>query len=64
MLSFLFGLVAVLCGIWGMRVWNVELISFLRGMLPVSLFFVGILAIIIGFASFSTKPPSSHKKGS
>jgi len=64
MLSFLFGLIAVLLGALGMRMWNAEWVSFLKGMIPMSLFFAGLIAIIAGFASLTSKPPHGPKKGS
>ena len=65
MLSAIFGLGAVFLGLWGMHIWGVDVINFLKGMIPISLFFAGIIAIIAGFSNLSTKrPPSGSKKGS
>jgi hypothetical protein len=65
MLSAIFGLGAVVLGLWGMYTWGLDLIHFLKGMIPISMFFAGIIAIIAGFSSLSSKrPPSGSKKGS
>jgi hypothetical protein len=61
MLSILFGLIAVLAGLYGMRIWFPDLIHFFKGLLPVSLFFAGIVAIIAGMSG-SAKPPTGSKK--
>ena len=61
MLSTLFGVVAVLGGLWGMHLWFGDMVHFFKGMLPMSLFFAGIIAIIAGISS-SSKPPSGPKK--
>jgi len=63
MLSLLFGLLAVAGGLWGMRHWFREMIYFLKGMVPISLFFAGFIAIIAGLSrSNSKQPPAGSKK--
>jgi hypothetical protein len=62
MLSAIFGLGAVALGLWGMWTWSVDLIHFLKGLLPISLFFAGIIAIIAGLSSLSPKTPPDSKK--
>ena len=64
MLSVFFGIAAASLGLWGAWTWNVDLLHFLRGMLPVSLFFSGIIAVIFGLARSSRKTPPGSKKGS
>ena len=51
-------------GLWGMWTWNVAFLHFLKGMLPVSLFFAGIITIIFSFARSSARTPPGSKKGS
>jgi hypothetical protein len=63
MLSAIFGLGAVALGLWGMWLWSVDLIHFLKGVLPISLFFAGIIAIIAGLSNLSSKTPPGSKKG-
>ena len=63
MLSLFFGLLAILAGLWGMWNWSGDLIHFLKGMVPISLFFAGLIAIIAGMSSLSSKPPPPSKKG-
>jgi hypothetical protein len=54
MISFIFGLLAMVLGAWGALVWRAELLMFLKGFLPISLFLSGVLAVIVGIASFSS----------
>jgi len=63
MLSFMFGLIAVLMGGWGMMMWSDSLMGFLKGMLPLSLCLAGFIAMIMGIASLNSKPPQGNKKG-
>ena len=64
MLSALFGLAAILLGLWGMWIWGIDLIHFLKGMIPISLFFAGLIAVIAGLSNLSPKnPPPGSKKG-
>ena len=60
MLSAVFGLLAVLLGLWGMFTWGSDLIHFLKGIIPISLFFSGLIAIVAGLAPKA--PPSGPKK--
>ena len=63
MLSAFFGVVAAALGFWGVWIWRHEFVQFLKGMVPISLFMAGILALIIGLASVLTKPhPMLRKK--
>jgi len=64
MLSLFFGLVAVVLGLWGSCLWTADLLHFLKGMFPISLFFAGIIAIIFGLARSSSRTPPGSKKGS
>lgn len=61
MISFLFGMVSIALGVWGVLVWHGEFITVLKGLLPVSLFFAGIVAVISGLAGSSGKPPVHPK---
>jgi hypothetical protein len=60
MVSILFGILAVLGGLWGICNWSGDLIHFLKGLVPISLFFAGIIAIITGMSGPS-KPSTSKK---
>jgi hypothetical protein len=59
-LSAVFGFIAILLGLWGVQSWSGDLWHFLKGIVPVSLVFAGLIAIIAGLAPKA--PPS--KKGS
>ncbi len=60
MLSSLFGVLAILGGLWGMKTWFGDLVHFLKGSVPLSLLFAGIIAVIAGLSSH--KPPPGSKK--
>ena len=60
MLSAFFGVLAVLAGLWGIQTWFGDLVHFLKGIIPISLFFSGLIAIIAGLAPKA--PPSGPKK--
>jgi hypothetical protein len=62
MVSLVFGIFAVVLGIWGMWVWRVDLIYFVKGMGPLSLFLAGVIAIIAGISSRVAKPSSRDKE--
>lgn len=53
MMSVLLGLVATALGFCGAWVWRVEFVDVLKGLLPVSLFFAGLFAVIAGLSSLS-----------
>jgi len=55
MLSMLFGLVAMGLGIWGMRLFSVDFLHFIRGALPFSLFCAGFVGFLAGYSSRSDK---------
>lgn len=51
MLSILIGLVVMGLSVWGMIVWSHDLGAFLRGFIPFSFFFGGLIAVIAGASS-------------
>lgn len=55
MVSIAFGVLAVLAGLYGMKIWSSETLHFLKGLLPISLFFAGLIAIIAGASRSSTR---------
>jgi len=63
MLSTFFGIAAIVLGLWGVSAWTTELLSFLKGMIPISLVFAGIIALIAGLSRLNTPHPAGAKKG-
>ena len=59
MISMLFGIVAAACGLWGIFTWWNELLLLLKGLLPISLFFSGIVALIVGVSRLNAPPPKT-----
>jgi hypothetical protein len=55
MLSTLFGIVSMTAGLWGMWIWRHEFVFFLKGFLPVSFVFAGLVAIIVGISSLKDR---------
>lgn len=55
MLSVLMGLTCSMLGLWGLWTWRLEFIFLLKALLPISLVFAGIVAIIAGLANRSRK---------
>ncbi len=55
------GLIAVLLGLWGMFHWAGEFLIIIKGLIPVSLVFAGIVALIVGLSAKSSSP--SDKQG-
>lgn len=53
MLSIFVGLVFVAVGIWGIVIWPNDVVSILKGILPLMLLSGGIIAIVAGMARFS-----------
>jgi hypothetical protein len=62
MVSAVFGVILSALGLWGVFRWSAELVQFLKGMFPISLVFAGVIAIVAGISSFSTKTPPGAKK--
>jgi hypothetical protein len=58
MLSVLVGLIVVGFSLWGMIRWRWELGFVLKGLLPLSFFLGGIVAIIAGFSAGRNKSGS------
>ena len=58
MISVFFGLGAVLLGGWGLTLWRADFFHFLKGLLPVSLLFSGIIAVWAGISG-----KKGHDKG-
>ncbi|MEI8393161.1 MAG: magnetosome protein MamI [Rhodospirillaceae bacterium] len=46
--SIMFGLLAVALGLWGLSAWWWSVVELLRGVLPLVLVFVGVLALAAG----------------
>jgi hypothetical protein len=66
MMTFFFGLVAMILGAWGAYIWHHDLLDFLKGFFPLSLFFAGVIAAVVGIASLSPShrlPPPGDKNG-
>lgn len=55
MLTVLMGSIAALIGVIGVVACWSDFLSFLRGILPVSLFFSGLIAIIAGISRLASK---------
>jgi hypothetical protein len=53
--SIIFGLGAMLLGIWGLMRWQTDFLRIVRGFLPISLVFAGIIAIWAGISSLHGK---------
>ena len=51
MLSVFFGLIALILGLWGLKTWPGLFVDSMKGILPVSLAFVGLVAVIAGFST-------------
>jgi len=60
-ISALFGIIAMALGLWGTVVWRHEFLTMVRGLLPVSLFFAGLVAVITGLSGALAKPSSKPK---
>lgn len=52
MISILFGIIAAVLGGYGIFFWADDFFSFLKGVLPFTLFCGGIVAILAGIFSF------------
>ena len=59
-MAILAGLMAVFAGIWGMIHWAADFTVVLKGLIPVSLVFAGLVAVIVGVSAKSASP--SNKK--
>jgi hypothetical protein len=44
----MFGLLAVALGLWGLSAWWWSVVELVRGILPLALLFVGVLALAAG----------------
>lgn len=55
MLSALIGLIVSVLALWGMFVWWNDFLIVLRGLVPVSFVFGGIVAIVAGIAGWHEK---------
>ncbi len=53
MISVLFGLASLGAGLWGLYVWRMEFVAFLKGFLPICLVFAGAVAVIMGSAGMA-----------
>jgi hypothetical protein len=63
MISTIFGLASVALGFWGICAWSSEFLIVLKGLVPVSLFFAGIVAVIVGLSRLSAPPPPPKDHG-
>ncbi len=50
--SIMFGLLAIALGLWGLSAWWWSVVELLRGVLPMVLVFVGVLALAAGVSRF------------
>ena len=55
MTAVLVGLVFFVFGLWGMIHWFSEFMLFMKGMIPISLFVGGVVAIIAGFSGLQDR---------
>ncbi|MFN0118295.1 MAG: hypothetical protein ACKVQC_08425 [Elusimicrobiota bacterium] len=62
MTAVLIGIVFIFLGIWGMISWSSEFIVILKGFLPLSLFFGGVVAVMAGVSSLVPKRMKDEKK--
>lgn len=62
MMAVIVGLVFFVGGLWGMLHWFPAFLVFLKGMIPVSLFIGGIVAIIAGFSGIQDRFKDDAKK--
>ena len=65
MISMLFGVIAAALGVWGTFVWRNEFLAMAKGLLPISLFFSGVVAAIVGLSGLLSKlspKPKDHGK--
>jgi hypothetical protein len=60
-ISFLFGLVSVAAGLWSLWIWRAYVVLCLKGLLPLSLIFSGLAAILMGLENLSDFKRSSKK---
>jgi succinate-acetate transporter protein len=54
MLTTMVGLLFAAAGLWGIVRWWAQLVAVLQGLLPLCLFLGGVVAMIIGMASWRT----------
>ncbi|MBF0290187.1 MAG: hypothetical protein HQM14_20415 [SAR324 cluster bacterium] len=59
--NILFGLAACSLGVWGLSSWWWSIAEFLRGMVPIVLIFVGLVAIGAGVTPKRDKESSKDK---
>jgi len=50
MLAAAMGLLCILAGLWGMWCWRADLLFLMKGLVPVSLVFAGIVAMVAGLS--------------
>ena len=55
MLSIVIGIVTLVLGLAGIWVWHTDFFVVLRGLIPLSLVFAGVVAIIAGFSSLGPR---------
>ena len=61
MLSALVGFVVCGFSLWGMVCWFSEVVSFLKGFLPVGFFLAGLLVLVAGLSRMGKKPGPTSK---
>ncbi|MGA2091433.1 MAG: hypothetical protein ABSH12_08270 [Endomicrobiales bacterium] len=62
MLAIVFGLIFIMCGMWGILRWLPDTLMILRGMLPGMLCCGGVLAVIAGIASIRDNMEAKAQK--
>ncbi|MEO5372969.1 MAG: hypothetical protein H7840_01685 [Alphaproteobacteria bacterium] len=55
------GLLAVALGLWGMTVWWWSVVDLLRGLVPIVLILLGVLALAAGVSTVRKETPVKSK---
>ncbi|MBF0448120.1 MAG: hypothetical protein HQL67_07975 [Magnetococcales bacterium] len=58
MSNIIFGLVALALGLWGVSVWWWSIVELLRGLVPIALILLGLVALGAGVTRMRETPPS------
>jgi hypothetical protein len=61
MANIIFGLVSLALGLWGVSVWWWSVVEVLRGVVPVSLILLGLVALGAGVTRMRDHNSSSHE---
>ena len=55
MISIFLGMIAAAAGFWGVFVWWNDFLVMAKGLLPVYLFFAGLVAVVVGLSGVHGK---------